>query len=505
MSLERLDQNLCDLIVESIGATVKTRVFCAYEGATGIALDLAIGGADVSLDIHQERLSALCTCLALAGDLRLRVRQGDPFQLARADMSAASQLHDAYDVSVVVPPINKRHEPHDDDALGTGLPTPANSEAIGVTLALARASKLAMCLLPPNFLFRSSTTDKIFREHVIRKFGIDTIVGLPSGMFSGSMISSALLFFKPSAARGARSRNLPSVFMIDAREGWKRSAPDAGKLEALADLLRTHKPTDISVSVSIDDLAANNFDLSVGRYVLDPLAQRVRKVAADETLVSLEDLVELYRPQAIPSAKGTASAPELTLAEVGVADIDEAGLVRYPSKQLAMAQDVALQARRAHLESGDVLLVIKGSVGKIGFVRAIPEGTPWLASQSFAILRLRQHAPLKDPRILFRFLSSGLGQSYIRSICVGTAVPTLQMATVRRLMIVLPSPAEQESIAREVEGLFELQDQIQKLRADLAVTQGQIWPETPKTTPLAALSETGESRQESTPHRKSAS
>jgi type I restriction enzyme M protein len=244
----------------------------------------------------------------------------------------------------------------------------------------------------------------------------------------------------------------------------------------LAGLIERHKPTDISLTVPVDDLAANDFNLSVERYVLEPEARRMRELTARASTVSLEDIAELYRPQAISGAKGAIAASETGLVEVGVADIDEAGLVRSPVKQLAVTPDVALQARRARLEAGDVLLVIKGSVGKVGFIREIPQGATWLASQSFVILRLRQHSPLSDPRVLFRFLTSGLGQANIQSLRVGAYVPGLQMADVRRLAIIVPDRKTQEMIARDVDGLFSLQDQIQELRAELADKQGRIWP-----------------------------
>jgi len=147
---------------------------------------------------------------------------------------------------------------------------------------------------------------------------------------------------------------------------------------------------------------------------------------------------------------------------------------------MLLPPDVVRLARKARLEPGDVLLVIKGSIGKVGFIREIPDDATWLASQSFAILRLRPHAPLSDPRVLFRFLSSPLGQANLHSLRVGSTVPGLQMADIRRLPIILPSVAEQTDISQEVEELFALQDQIQELRAKATAKQTEIWPEGPR-------------------------
>jgi Transposase IS66 family len=48
------------------------------------------------------------------------------------------------------------------------------------------------------------------------------------------------------------------------------------------------------------------------------------------------------------------------------------------------------------------------------------------------------------------------------------------MADVRRLAIVLPEREEQEAIARDVEGLFALQERIQELRSELASKEGGL-------------------------------
>jgi type I restriction enzyme M protein len=471
------DPELRDFIIESVDGVAGTRVFCAYGGAASIALALAGGGADVVFDTYAVALATLCACLGLAADLRLQVRQDDPLRLARAEIVGSPLVPDVYDVSVVFPPFNSRYSPGDDDALGTGLPIPTSGEAAGVTLALARGRKTAVCVLLPSFLFKSARADQVFRERAIRDYGLDTIVGLPRGVFGGASIGGALLLFKPDSTSGARASKSRGVFMIDARVSWDAHDKKTGERIGVARLIRSHEPTDVSVSVPVEELAENDFNLSVERYVLAPEMRRMRELAASATTVALEDIAELYRPQAIAGIKAMAAGAQIEVTEVGVADIDEAGVVRSPSKSVPVTPDVARQARKARLEPGDVLLVIKGSAGKVGYIREIPPDATWLANQSFAILRLRQHAPIGDPRVLFRFLSSPLGQANIQSLRVGSAVPGLQMSDVRRLAIVLPERKEQEAIAGDVEGLFALQDKIQEMRSELISKQGLVWPE----------------------------
>ena len=89
--------------------------------------------------------------------------------------------------------------------------------------------------------------------------------------------------------------------------------------------------------------------------------------------------------------------------EVAVADLDDVGRVRHPTKQVSVSRDAVIQTRRALLKFGDIILVIKGSVGKVGFVCDLPGELEanWIASQSFVIVRLRPHAPIRDFRFFF--------------------------------------------------------------------------------------------------------
>jgi type I restriction enzyme M protein len=491
-----LDSEAVELIGDALGISAKTEVFCAYEMSASVALHIAaVFGAKVTLDVEQRNLAALCACLGIAAGSRFRVRQGDPLKLAQSELTAAPLLSDieSYDVSIVIPPFGARRG-SEEATLGTGLPSPSSAEGAGVTLALARGRRVAACLLSNSFLFKATKADQIFKDRAIRDFGLDAVVALPRGTFSGSPVSTALVVFRPGSGRTDKE-----ILMIDARGERDRRASSH---EEICELLQTRKRTDLSALVSFDEIAASDFNLSVERYVLEPAALRMRDLAAKATTVSLDDVAELYRPQALPKT------PEESLGkgffEVGAADIDEVGLVREPTKEVLFTQDFAQPARRARLENGDILLVIKGSVGKVGFVRDVPNDATWLASQSFVVLRLRRHGPLSEPRVLHRFLSSDLGQTTLQSLRVGTTVPGLQMADVRRLQIVIPSAEEQKLIGAEVEALFELQDRIREMREQLVARQHRIWPDSGTGTSggYARASPKGDKRKSALPSSK---
>lgn len=462
-----LDPALPDLVATLIEAKPGASVFCGYESSVDFAMWLAQEGTAVTLDIQSPELFLLCTLLAVAGNLPLQVRKGDPFALARGEMADANEPLHTHDIAIVAPPFNVRNTPNLKDTLGMRLPTAPNSESAGVTLALSRGRNLAICLLPPAFLFQSSKANQAFREHLVMEHGLDAMISLPGGMLNDTPIPTALLLSKPP------SHAPQTVFMVDARGDRPRAASGMVFPSGLAQAISRHTETEISRSVGVGEVADNNFVLTPERYLsLD--AKRIQELASSSETVLLEEVVEFSRPQALP--KDAVGATE-NFIEVGAADIDEVGLVRAPTKQLAVAREAMMQARRAQLEAGDIILAVKGGAGKVGFIRQIPDGSNWLVNQSFLILRMRRHGPIRDPRVLFRYLSSPLGQGMLQSLRGGTAVPVLQMNDMRRLAVAVPSLDEQGDIARQVDALFVLQDQIEKLRASVADHQKKIWPE----------------------------
>jgi type I restriction enzyme M protein len=175
-----------------------------------------------------------------------------------------------------------------------------------------------------------------------------------------------------------------------------------------------------------------------------------------------------------------ADAPEADFAsvkELVVSDLSDLGLVSPPSKLLQVSQAQLHGLRRAELHPGDIVLVTKGSVGKVGLILQIPDGETWVANQSFAILRLRRSGPFQTPTVLFRYLNSRMGQGLLQGLKVGTAVSTLQMADLKRLPVVIPDEGTQALVVAQMDRLLELQSEIDTLRAEQAGMQAQIWPE----------------------------
>ena len=239
---------------------------------------------------------------------------------------------------------------------------------------------------------------------------------------------------------------------------------------------------ELSRLVSIDELARNDFNILPARYVLSDEAAQLADLLSRMDTVSLGDLVEIYRPQPGPKAGRQEPASPTnspgTPMELVVSDLSDLGTASSPSKHLQVSQAELHRLRKAELQAGDIVLVTKGSVGRVGLIQQIPDGETWVANQSFAILRLRRAGPIRSSTVLFRYLNSRMGQELLQNLKVGAALPTLQMADLKRLPVIVPDEAAQEQVIEQMDRLFEVQAKIDDLRRKQTAMQARIWPET---------------------------
>ena len=462
------------------------RVFCTSIGMTGAALHLAAErGAQVLLDVPSPDAARLAIWLARAAGTEIDVHIGG--QLVHRSRRALSRPFGdgEFDVALLSLPWGMRQDEHRAGTL-TGRPGQAlgSAEAAHVVEA-ARRGRRAACLVPGAYLFRTTGAEQIAKKEAIFRYGLDAVVALPRdalGRHTSIPVSFVLLKSAPDDDRR-------HVLMVGLR-----GDAEAGRdwVSTAARAVRQRETGDMSILVPVEDLEAQDLNLSVDRYVLSTDGRRAREWLAQSD-THLEDLAELYRPQALltsTSGRNRRDEPAGNVAEevdgeriieVGVVDIDEAGLVREPRKVVQATPEVVQRSRKARLEPGDILIVNKGSVGKVAFIREVPDGQIWVASQSFVIARVRRSARISDPLVLFRFLSSDIGQAAIRSLSVGTTIPGIQMNDVRRLPVLLPSISQQKAIASGVRDVFATHDRIRDMREGATKRLQELWPDGGKT------------------------
>jgi type I restriction enzyme M protein len=466
---------------------VGTTVYCAFEGAGFPALFFGAGGVGtkVLLEIPDEQTASLWAALAVASSVDVRVIVAAPFD--RLSFERLSRLEyiskDHPLAAVVVPPAGLMSS---EVTLPDNSSSRLSSEAKGVLLASVMGLGRGVCVVLNSFLYRSSITDQEFKRTLISQ-GLETVISLPAGTAGmGSNLAASIVILDRFKAETDLEPGKPErgVFMVDATKiGRIHPGISENSLTfQLVALVKTRENGKLSRLVSIDELAKNDFNLLPTRYVRSDEAEHLADLLSRMDTVRLSDLVEIYRPQPSPKAgRNKLGSPEIihgSHKELVVSDLSFIGTASSPSKSLEVSQVELQRLRRAELQPGDIVLVTKGSVGRVGLIHHIPEGETWVANQSFAILRLRRASPIRSSTVLFRYLNSKMGQELLQNLKVGSALPTLQMADLKRLPVIVPDDATQEQVIEHMADLFRVQAKIDELRLQQADMQAQIWPET---------------------------
>jgi hypothetical protein len=188
-------------------------------------------------------------------------------------------------------------------------------------------------------------------------------------------------------------------------------------------------------------------------------------------------VAEIIRPQSFPPAQ---SPQAHTFAEVALQDIGADGFIRPPEKRVEVDDRNFAKVTRQRLEPGDLIVSVRGRVGDVGMAPPDMEQdglAGWLASQTFVIVRLRKSSPIRT-LALHRYLSSPLGRGLLQSLTAGATVPMVSMGDLRRLKIMIPTPAQEQDIERTQMKVRELRRQIAKLERLTDELNAASWPMT---------------------------
>ena len=188
----------------------------------------------------------------------------------------------------------------------------------------------------------------------------------------------------------------------------------------------------------------------------------------------------------------------------------------FPGNKLNMANikktssEIDEQFRRARLIAGDLLLSIRGSVGRLIKIPANLEGAN--ITQDTARLSI---SPLVSADFVYWALLADSTQRRMKNATRGVAVRGINIGDVRALQIPLPPRAEQTEIVRRVEQLLAFADQLEakvasaKSRIDhltqsilAKAFRGELVPQDPDDEPASVLLERIKAQRAAAPKTK---
>lgn len=175
---------------------------------------------------------------------------------------------------------------------------------------------------------------------------------------------------------------------------------------------------------------------------LDPTAYVSPTDVLDSVAYIKKGTVELDKIATIYKAL-TCKAPADTdfkekLCELNLNDVPESGIITSVPKEVEVELGLK-QAKRNLLIDGDVVISVKGAVGKVGFYKEGQKKV--MAGQCFAIIRSKD-PDLYSQKLIFALLRNDDMQDYIKTKITGDKLKVLQLSELKAI----PLPAATESM-----------------------------------------------------------
>lgn len=357
------------------------------------------------------------------------------------------------------------------------------SDSWSVAAFWPRVTRRGLFLVSLNVLFAKGQEQHL-REHLlIDPSPLSVVALMPPRQLSMTNITSAILILD-------KAHEQPLVRMVDASEVTVDSKSTM-RYSRILDYRRvvelvtgTDEVPQHACSVDIQDIASPDFNLLPGRYL------RAALLGAGGPRRALGELVSVVRA---PVASKEATA--ITIQEAGFPDLDRWRAVAGP-----FAKATAIHVRKiadSMLQEGDVLLSIKGTLGKSALIGAVPtvepaarhtlKGhladlefpdialAPVVPSQSCIALRIHDH--VISPVILLLYLRSDDFKKQIDSLRVGTTIAHVTPSTLlQEIQFPVPPVAEQENYLRRYQELCELETAIEQAQQRTEEIRLELWP-----------------------------
>lgn len=345
-----------------------------------------------------------------------------------------------------------------------------DNEARRVYAAHQRCSNTTYALMSPGIAFRTSKDLEYFREELVRKNWLDAVISLPSGSHASTNLEGLMLVLKQNRAVGAAIQMVDAQEILGANQGKSaRQTWDPRGVKEVSRLLNHREESPYARLITAEELEANGFSFQVSRYLHTEADLVLQRYLNSRTTVQLGDLAEIRRPVA---GLGRQQEDGIEVREVTPGDIDDSGQLRHGSKRILLPEAALAKGRQHLLEPGDVLLSIKGGLGKVAVVQDLDH--PTVPGQAFCVIRLRPSAPL-SPAALVQYLRSAVGQTLLDKASQGTAVAFVPMGEIKGLPVVIPSAAEMKRAAALQQESVELSCELANLSRRLAELSQVGW------------------------------
>lgn len=206
---------------------------------------------------------------------------------------------------------------------------------------------------------------------------------------------------------------------------------------------------------------------------LDPTAYVSPTDVLDSVAYIKKGTVELDKIATIYKAL-TCKAPADTdfkekLCELNLNDVSESGIITSVPKEVEVELGLK-QAKRNLLIDGDVVISVKGAVGKVGFYKEGQKKV--MAGQCFAIIRSKD-PDLYSQELIFALLRNDDMQDYIKTKITGDKLKVLQLSELKAIPLPVATESMKAKACRITQELYDSQIKLIEIKESIKAL-GQV-------------------------------
>lgn len=368
-----------------------------------------------------------------------------------------------FDSIITIPPYHTRINNLENtfNRFRFGKITSTNSDWGFVSNALAALNNngKAVVLLPNGDLSRIGYNKEV-RQNIIKNDLLEAVISLPANFLNFTRIPVNVLVFN-------NHKQVPGkILFIDANQkDWiTRTAngfndlTSLGKKEILA--LINHPQTKANISAiennedCLNDLAASTY-IFKNQVKIDDTQYQINETTLKElATLPLDEIADVQGGLNFSSRSIDEKSP------IQILRVSDLKNDKINFHALTHISDGRIK-EKYQIKKNDILISIKGTLGKIFIVNELPKN-PVLISSNLAIIRLNN--PNFTSAWLVIYLQSILAKYYIQQVTTGTSILTLPVSQLKKLPILNIDLANQNKIVADYQRaeakIAQLQEQL---------------------------------------------
>lgn len=413
--------------------------------------------------------SAIPALVSLLGQKQFQIQYSDPIRSPSAIDNGKPRQ---FDVSIAFPPMGSRYEIDvvERDLFGRFPESTVSGAVLTVRHMLSQTHRRVVVAVQNNLLF-STGGEREFREKIISSGMLKAVVSMPSGLLSHTNISFSILVIDPKGDhKNIKFINAEAPFF---KESTSRSKCRLVHIKELIEQINDHESSEYTADVTIAEVLKNDAQLQVSRYILPDATKQLHARLNSASTVVLGEVVSTVRPMQTVLGDGEC----IDAFEIGAPDLPVYGYIPKPGRSVTIDRQVSLKNRDQFLLPLDIVLIVKGSVGKIGIVPMdvpAPGEGGWVAGQSAIVLRSISKGHI-DPIALAVQLRSPFGQVLLNSIVSGASIKLIQLRELIRLRVLSPNEEEMKRAVEILDHETQLQVEIEQLRDEQSQVAADMW------------------------------